>query len=93
MHLAKATKALALGKSFPVSIEDLNEIYYTTPVAGDVLIWYQHNQPKKCYTFVVKDPAEGNLEPVSRRQLQSMKMLNKELASYYDKCFKNEPSN
>ncbi|MBN1783396.1 MAG: hypothetical protein JW812_00310, partial [Alphaproteobacteria bacterium] len=90
MHLAKATKALALGKSFPVSIEDLNEIYYTAPVAGDVLIWYQHNQSTKCYTFVVKDPSEGDLEPVSRRQFESLKMLNKELTSYYDKCFKKE---
>lgn len=88
IRLAKATKALALSKTF-TSDEALNEIYYAAPIAGDVLIWYQHNQSKKCYTFVVKDPSEGDLEPVSKRQLQSMKMLNKALAAYYDKCFKD----
>ena len=66
----------------------MKQIYHAIPGAGDVLIWYQHNQSTKCYAFLVKNPSEGDLQPISKRQFQSLKMANEDLATYYDKCYK-----
>ncbi len=86
-RLSTATMALANGKTFIRDFE-LEEIYYSPPKSGDVLIWYQHNRPTKCYVFLVKNPTEGDLQAISKREFQNMKMLNQDISTYYDKCYK-----
>ncbi|MHA1550189.1 MAG: hypothetical protein ACTSXV_01905 [Alphaproteobacteria bacterium] len=87
-RLSVATMALATGKTVGNYTQGLEDIYYETPTAGDVLIWYQYKESPKCYTFIVMDPDTGGVEPISKIRLQQMKMINKELERYYEKCFK-----
>ncbi len=85
--LASSTIALMEGRGFP-QVPDLEDLYFTQPTAGDVLVWYQKTQNPRCYMFLVKDPSAGNLEPIDRRLFERMKMANPDLTPYYDKCFK-----